>query len=95
MATSLCEIASASNLGLEANANSIPVREEVKRACEILGLDPLFVANEGKLVAMVAESRADAVLAAIRRVPEGRESVVIGRVVREHPALALLKTEIG
>jgi hydrogenase expression/formation protein HypE len=95
LATSLCEIASASNAGIEVYANSIPVREDVKGACEILGLDPLFVANEGKLVAMVAESSADAVLAAMRRVPEGRDSVVIGHVVAEHPAMALLKTEIG
>ena len=58
-------------------------------------MDPLFVANEGKLVAMVAESSAAAVLEAMRRIPEGRESVIIGRVVREHPGMALLTTEIG
>jgi len=95
LATSLCEIASTAKVGLEVDANSVPVREDVKGACEILGLDPLFVANEGKLVAMVAESSASAVLEAMRRVPEGRESVIIGRVVREHPGMALLNTEIG
>lgn len=95
LATSLCEIAAASKVGIEVNANSIPVREDVKGACEILGLDALFVANEGKLVAMVAEADAPAILAAMRQVPEGRDAVIIGRVVREHPSMALLKTEIG
>ena len=67
----------------------MPVREEVKAACEILGMDPLFVANEGRLVAMVAESSAEGVLRAMRRVPQGRDACRIGRVVsgaRRHGA---------
>jgi len=95
LATSLCEIASASNAGIEVDANRIPVREDVKGACETLGLDPLFVANEGKLVAVVAASGADAIVAAMRRIPEGQDAVMIGRVVAEHPGMALLTTEIG
>jgi hydrogenase expression/formation protein HypE len=95
LATSLCEIAAASRSGIEVDANAIPVREEVKAACEILGMDPLFVANEGKLVAMVAAADAEAVLAAMQAVPQGENACIIGRVVAEHPGMVLLKTEIG
>lgn len=95
LGTSLCEIAASSSIGIEVEANAVPVREEVKAACEILGMDPLFVANEGKLVAMVAESSADAVLRAMRTIPQGRAACRIGRVVSEHAGMVLLKTEIG
>ncbi len=95
LGTSLCEIASTSNVGVEIDARAIPVREPVKGACELLGIDPLFVANEGKLVAFVAPDRAGAVLAAMRATAEGREASRIGHVVAEHPGMALLKTEIG
>lgn len=95
LATSLSEIAEASGTGVEIEAAGIPVAEPVRAACEILGLDPLFVANEGKLVAFVAPESAQAVLAAMRRTPEGRDAVVIGRAVADHPRMVLLKTEIG
>jgi hydrogenase expression/formation protein HypE len=95
LATSLCEIAASSVAGIEIDANSIPVREDVKAACETLGMDPLFVANEGKLVAMVSEATADRVLQAMRANPQGRDARIIGRVVAQHPRMALLKTEIG
>jgi hydrogenase expression/formation protein HypE len=95
LATSLCEIAAASNLGVEIDANAVPVREDVKAACEILGLDALFVANEGKLVAFVEAGSADAVVSAMRRVPEGRDAAVIGRAVSAHAGMVLLKTEVG
>jgi hydrogenase expression/formation protein HypE len=95
LGTSLCEIAASSSVGVELEANAVPVREEVKAACEILGMDPLFVANEGRLVAMVAESSADAVLQAMRRVPEGRGACRIGRIVAEHAGMVLVKTEVG
>jgi hydrogenase expression/formation protein HypE len=91
----LCEIASSSSAGVELEANAVPIREEVKAACEILGMDPLFVANEGRLVAMVAESSADAVLRAMRRMPAGREACRIGRIVAEHGGMVLVKTEVG
>ena len=95
LATSLCEIATASSVGIEIEAKSVLVREDVKGACEILGLDPLFVANEGKLVAMVPEGAARPIVEAMRRHPAGRETRVIGRVVKDHAGMVLLKTEIG
>jgi hydrogenase expression/formation protein HypE len=67
----------------------------VRAACEILGLDPLYVANEGKCIAIVGPEAADAVLAAMRRDPLGREAVVIGKVVAEHPGSVTMRTRIG
>jgi hydrogenase expression/formation protein HypE len=95
LATTICEIAAASKAGIEIDVNKIPVREEVKGACEMLGLDPLFVANEGKLIAFVAPARADAILDAMLGTPEGRDAVLIGHVTAEHPGTAVLRTEIG
>ncbi len=95
LATSLCEIAVSSSVGIEIDANSVPVKEDVKAACETLGMDPLFVANEGKLVAVVAPASARAVLEAMRSVPYGRDARVIGTVVEAHPRMAILRTEIG
>lgn len=95
LGTSLCEIAVSSAVGIEVDANSIPVREDVKAACETFGMDPLFVANEGKLVAMVEPASAPAILEAMRSVPQGREARMIGEVVESHPNMAILKTEIG
>jgi hydrogenase expression/formation protein HypE len=95
LGTSLCEIAASSAVGIELEAHAVPVREEVKAACEILGMDPLFVANEGRLVTMVPESSAEAVLQAMRAVPQGREARRIGRVVAGHAGMVLVKTEVG
>jgi hydrogenase expression/formation protein HypE len=95
LAASLCEIAGTSNIGMEIDASAIPVRETVKGACEVLGLDPLFVANEGKLVAFVAASDADRVLAAMRALPEGQDARKIGRVTDQHPGMTIIKTEVG
>jgi len=95
LGTSLCEIAASSSVGIEINANAVPVREDVKAACETLGMDPLFVANEGKLVAMIEPGAADAVLQAMRSVPQGRDACIIGHVVAAHPKMAILRTEIG
>ncbi|HWQ55489.1 MAG TPA: hydrogenase expression/formation protein HypE [Bryobacteraceae bacterium] len=95
LATSLSEIAEASGTGVEIEAARIPVAEPVRAACEILGLDPLFVANEGKLVAFVAPESAEAVLAAMRLTPDGRDAAIIGRAVADHPRMVLLRTEIG
>jgi len=74
---------------------AIPVRESVKGACEVLGLDPLYVANEGKLVAVVCAGMAEAVLEEMRRHEHGRDAVLIGEVVAEHPGMVLMRTEIG
>lgn len=95
VATTLNEIAKKSNVGMVLAESAVPVRETVRGACEILGLDPLYVANEGKLVAFVAPESADIVIEAMRRHPLGRDSSVIGEVVANHPGMVLMKTGVG
>ena len=95
LASALNEIAAASGVGIELREETIPIPGPVRAACEMLGLDPLHVANEGKLVAIVPASSAEAVLAAMRAVPEGSGSVVIGSVVADHPAMVTLRTIVG
>lgn len=95
VATTLNEIAARSRVGMELEEEAIPVRETVKGACELLGLDPLYVANEGKLVAIVAPEAGDAVLEAMHSHPLGRDAQIIGEVVEEHTPMVLMKTEIG
>jgi hydrogenase expression/formation protein HypE len=95
VATTLNEIAGRSQVGMLLQERDIPVRETVKGACEILGLDPLYVANEGKLVAIVAADTADEIVQHMRQHPLGREAVVIGEVVADHAGMVLMKTEIG
>jgi hydrogenase expression/formation protein HypE len=95
LGTTLVEIASSSGIGVEVEEDAIPVREPVQGACELLGIDPLFVANEGKLAAFVPAESCARVLDAMRSVPEGRDAVVIGEAVDAHAGLVLLKTGIG
>jgi hydrogenase expression/formation protein HypE len=95
LATSLNELAAASHVGIEVNEEVIPVGESVKGACEILGLDPLYVANEGKLVALVAANDAEKVIQTMREHPLGRQARIIGEAVPQHPGRVLLKTTIG
>ena len=95
VATTLNEIASSSQVGMIIDERQIPVRETVKGACEILGLDPLYVANEGKLLAIIAADSAAAVLRKMREHPLGRDAQVIGEVVSDHPGMVLMKTGIG
>ena len=95
VATSLNEIATAVGLGIELDEAAIPVRRVVAAACEILGLDPLQVANEGKLLAVVPGDAADRILAAMRAHEHGREAVAIGRVVERHPRIVVIRTAIG
>jgi hydrogenase expression/formation protein HypE len=95
LGTSLCEIADASQVGIEIEARAVPVRDEVKGACELLGIDPLFVANEGKLVAFADPGSAGSILNAMRLTEEGRDAVMIGRAVAQHPGIVVMKTEIG
>lgn len=94
-ATTLNEIAKRANVGMLLRETAIPVRESVQGACEVLGLDPLYVANEGKLLAIVEPSMADAVLQQMRRHPLGQDAAIIGEVVADHPGMVLMKTEIG
>ena len=95
VATVLNEIAAHSQVGVRLYETEIPVRDTVRGACEILGLDPLYVANEGKLVAIMPEEHADAVVARMRQHPLGREARAIGSVVADHPGMVLMQTEIG
>jgi hydrogenase expression/formation protein HypE len=95
VATALNEVANQSAVGIELEESSLPVRHEVNAACDMLGLDPLYVANEGKVLVMVAPEDADQVLYKMRQHPLGRDSCIIGRVVSEHPGRVVLHTGIG
>lgn len=95
VAASLNEIARASQTGIEIEERKLPVKTAVRSACELLGLDPIFVANEGKVLVIVPQEQAEPVLQAMRRHPLGREAAIIGRVVGEHPGMLVLQTGIG
>jgi len=95
LATSLNEIAAKSGVGLLIDEAAIPLKPEVEHACEMLGLDPLYVANEGKLVAFVPSDDAEGVLAAMREAPYGRDAAVIGEARSESPATVILNTAVG
>lgn len=95
VATVLMEIAGASAAGILLDERRLPVRAEVRAVCEMLGLDPLFVANEGKLVAIVPAAEADRALAALRAHPFGAEAEAIGEVLGDHPGMVLARTVIG
>ncbi len=95
VATTLNEIAGRSQVGMLLQERDIPVRETVKGACEILGLDALYVANEGKLVAIVAAEIADEIVQRMRSHPLGGAAAIIGEVVADHAGMVLMKTEIG
>jgi hydrogenase expression/formation protein HypE len=95
LSSALNEIASASRVGIRIYEDRIPVQDEVKGACEILGLDPLHVANEGKLVAIAAREDAEKIFQAMRQSPMGRKSVIIGEVVEDHPSMVIMKTRVG
>src|ERR1041385_6922506 len=93
--SAVSEIAGSAGVGIRLDEASIPISEEVKSACEILGLDPLYVANEGKLLAFVSPTVAENVLAAMRSHPLGRHAAIIGEVVDAHPGIVTMKTRIG
>ena len=95
LSSTLNEIAQASGVGILIDEASLPVRVEVQSACELLGLDPVYVANEGKAVFFVAAEAAEKVLAVLRAHPLGREAARIGRVTAEHPRLLVARTAMG
>ncbi|MFJ9804420.1 hydrogenase expression/formation protein HypE [Streptomyces wuyuanensis] len=95
LAAALNEIASASGTGVVVQERAVPVPAPVANACAVLGLDPMYVANEGKLVAFVPREHADAVLAALRAHPLGREAAVIGEAVAAHPGMVVARTGLG
>ena len=95
LAAVLNELAGSSKVGIEFDERKVPLRPEVNAACEMLGLDPFYVANEGKLVAIVAAKEAEAVLEAMHGHEYGKDAVIIGKVVEAHPGLVTAKTSIG
>jgi len=93
--SALTEIAQMAKVGILLDEASIPIEEEVKGACEILGLDPLYVANEGKLLAIVAPQDVEPALNALHAQLLGKDAAVIGEVVDQHLGLAMMKTRVG
>ena len=95
LATTLNELARQSKVSVVVEEAKIPVKEEVKAACELLGLDPIYVANEGKLVAIVDRADAEQILAQMRKNSYGRDAVIIGEITTEHPGKVIMKTKLG
>ncbi len=95
LASALNEIATQAGAGIRLDEANIPIGEEVRGACEILGLDPLYVANEGKALVIVDRQAADAVLATMQEHPLGQEAAIIGEVVADHPGKLFLRSRIG
>ncbi len=95
IATVLNEFASSSGVGIRIHEHALPIQEVVRGACEILGLDPLYLANEGKLVAVVPADDADRVLAAMRAHPAGAAASIIGEVTREPSGMVIMQTAFG
>jgi len=95
VAATLNELASSSSVGIEINETTIPVKPDVRGACELLGIDPLHVANEGKLVVAVAADKAQTVLDLMRSFDLGRDAVIIGSVVDDHPGMVVMRTLYG
>jgi len=95
LATTLNELARQSKVGIAVEEAKIPVKEEVKAACELLGLDPIYVANEGKLVAVADPADADKILAQVRKNIYGRDAAIIGEVTNKHAGKVVMKTKLG
>jgi hydrogenase expression/formation protein HypE len=95
LATVLNEFAQTSNLGIRINENAIPIREEVNGVCEILGLEPLYLANEGKLVIVAPPEKADLILETMGNHPTGKDASIIGEIITNPPGIVLLKTAFG
>jgi hydrogenase expression/formation protein HypE len=95
LSSALNELAAASSVGVKLDETAIPLRPEVRGACEMLGLDPLYVANEGKLIAVVPPEEAERVLAALQSHPLGRAASIIGTVVADHPGVVVLRSRVG
>ncbi|MGB8473895.1 MAG: hydrogenase expression/formation protein HypE [Candidatus Acidiferrum sp.] len=95
LSSSLNEIAARSHVGIELEENAIPICEAVQGACEMLGLDPLYVANEGKLIAVVEPTAAERILGAMRRNPLGRDAQIVGTITDAHPSMVTMRTRLG
>ncbi len=95
VSSALNEIAKSAGVGIEIDETAIPLAEEVKGACEILGLDPLYIANEGKILVILPEKEASAALKAMQNHPEGKKSAIIGKVTSDMPGILRMKTSVG
>lgn len=95
VSSALNELAMASRVGVRLDESVIPIRPEVRAACEMLGLDALYVANEGKLLAVAPPEEAEPLLAAMRRHPLGQNAAIIGEAVDEHPGMVVMRSLIG
>ena len=95
VATTLNEFVEGRDLGIELEEKRVPVRPAVRSACELLGLDPLYCANEGKLLAVVPQERAEAALAAMHSLPEGENAAQIGSVTGDYPGKLVMRTPLG
>jgi hydrogenase expression/formation protein HypE len=95
VASALNEIAAKANLGIEIDETTVPVDDEVRGACELLGFDPLYVANEGRVIVIVEEQSAGTALEAVRGHPLGSRAAPIGTVVEDHPGRVVLRSSIG
>ena len=95
LSSALNELAAASAVGVKLVEAAIPLRSEVRGACEMLGLDPLYVANEGKLMAVVPPEDAARALEALRSHPLGKNAAIVGEVVADHPGLVVLQSRVG
>jgi hydrogenase expression/formation protein HypE len=95
LSSALNELAAASRVGVELTEAALPIRPEVRGACEMLGLDPLYVTCEGKLIAAVPAEDADSLLEAMRQHPLGEKAAIIGEVVADHPGLVIMRSLVG
>ena len=95
LATALCEIAASSGVGILIAEASVPVRSEVRGACELLGFDPLYVACEGRFLAVVPREDAERALAAIQSLPQGKEAQIVGEIIASDAGRVLLRTQLG
>lgn len=95
LATSLVEISEQSNATIEIDEQALPIKPAVKAACEMLGFDPLYVANEGKLVAFVPEAEAEKVLGVMKKTKYGRDAAIIGKVIGIGKSQVRMRTAIG
>ncbi len=95
MVAALNEIAHSSNVGVEFEEELVPIQPAVNSACEFLGLDPFYVANEGKMIAIVPDEIAESVVRVMRKHPLGKNAIQIGQIVADHPKMVLAKTRIG
>jgi hydrogenase expression/formation protein HypE len=95
LSSALNELAVASKVGVAIDETAIPIRAEVRGACEMLGLDPLYVANEGKLIAVVPPEDANRLVEAMRSHPLGRNATIIGTAIANHPGMVVQRSAIG